>query len=364
MDRIASAFSSAATDPTQWEDTLALLSKETGSRGSCILPARGRLPLFPLSNSIEDFIGRYVSEGWILRDDRYKIVPTLIRTGVGTDLDVIGFDDIPKSEYYQELLAPHGLRWFACVAIQAGPDLWGASIQRTIEQGPFQPSEVQKLARLSRDLSAAGTMARALGFARAEGALNAFDVSDIAALMLDSQGQVLKINREAHSLLDSDLTISNRRLRAARSRSATDALDRAVHNVLTRVDMPSAPAVPLPREMGRAVIAHVMRADSIAREVLSPARAFMLLVDPDKTSLPALDDLKNVFGLTRSEARLVIELQDGRTLMEASLRLVTSYETARSTLKQIFRKTDTSSQSDLVRLISRLRSRDNPPNGR
>jgi DNA-binding CsgD family transcriptional regulator len=91
-------------------------------------------------------------------------------------------------------------------------------------------------------------------------------------------------------------------------------------------------------------------------EVLSPARAFVLLVDPDRHSLPALSDLNTVFGLTNAEGRLVIELQRGRSLSEAASRLNTTYETARTTLKQAFRKTGTSGQPDLLRLISKFRT--------
>lgn len=74
--------------------------------------------------------------------------------------------------------------------------------------------------------------------------------------------------------------------------------------------------------------------------------------------------LKELYGLNPSEARLALRLADGTRLWTAADELRVTRETARSTLKFVFRKTNTSSQAQLVRLLSVLTAIDTPPTTR
>jgi DNA-binding CsgD family transcriptional regulator len=58
--------------------------------------------------------------------------------------------------------------------------------------------------------------------------------------------------------------------------------------------------------------------------------------------------LRSRFGLTPAEARLALHLVAGETLRSAEVKLSISYETARTHLKNIFDKTGTSRQAELV----------------
>jgi DNA-binding CsgD family transcriptional regulator len=64
-----------------------------------------------------------------------------------------------------------------------------------------------------------------------------------------------------------------------------------------------------------------------------------------------IDLLKCHFGLTPAEARLALHLVAGETLRSAEVKLSTTYETARTCLKHIFRKTGTCRQAELVIVI-------------
>jgi DNA-binding CsgD family transcriptional regulator len=65
----------------------------------------------------------------------------------------------------------------------------------------------------------------------------------------------------------------------------------------------------------------------------------------------AIDLLQCRFGLTPAEARLALHLVAGETLRSAAVKLSISYETARTCLKHIFRKTGTCRQAELVIVI-------------
>jgi DNA-binding CsgD family transcriptional regulator len=64
-----------------------------------------------------------------------------------------------------------------------------------------------------------------------------------------------------------------------------------------------------------------------------------------------IDLLRCHFGLTPAEARLALHLVAGETLRSAEVKLSISYETARTSLKNIFRKTGTCRQAELVVVI-------------
>jgi DNA-binding CsgD family transcriptional regulator len=65
----------------------------------------------------------------------------------------------------------------------------------------------------------------------------------------------------------------------------------------------------------------------------------------------SIDLLRCHFGLTPAEARLALHLVAGETLRSAEVKLSISYETARTHLKNIFNKTGTSRQAELVIVI-------------
>src|SRR5262245_55672007 len=65
----------------------------------------------------------------------------------------------------------------------------------------------------------------------------------------------------------------------------------------------------------------------------------------------SIDLLRCRFGLTPAEARLALHLVAGETLRAAAVKLSITYETARTELKNIFNKTGTCRQAELVIVI-------------
>ena len=68
--------------------------------------------------------------------------------------------------------------------------------------------------------------------------------------------------------------------------------------------------------------------------------------------------LRATYGCTAREATLAGALTDGCTLAEAATTLGISIHTARTHLKRVFRKTGTSRQTELLRLV--LLAQDRP----
>jgi DNA-binding CsgD family transcriptional regulator len=280
----------------------------------------------------------------------------MLKNGVGTEFDFTSAEAIERRPYYQEFLAPFGLRWFACVKVTSGHDVFFLSLQRTIQQGPFLPEEIVSLGNLSGRLAGAGAMAAAFGFARAESALEAFQASGTAVLLMNRLGHVFRANAAAEALLGDDLQIRNRRL-TARNSDDSAAIDQALHSLLWRTSEPClVTPVVLRRDGMRPLIAYPLRLDSLARDVVAPAFAAIVLVDLAQRVVPAENVLRQIFGLTGAEARLAARIAGGATVSEAADVLGITYDTARGQLKGVFAKTQTGRQAELIALMARLSS--------
>jgi len=72
---------------------------------------------------------------------------------------------------------------------------------------------------------------------------------------------------------------------------------------------------------------------------------------PDRARLPDVARLRAEFGLTKAEARLALRLAGGASLTSAAEAFDVKMTTIRSQLQQVFAKTGTSRQAELVALL-------------
>jgi len=75
------------------------------------------------------------------------------------------------------------------------------------------------------------------------------------------------------------------------------------------------------------------------------------IADPDSGRVSATEVLEHLYQLTNAEAELVQLLSQGFSLDEAAQKRGVTINTARSQLKQVFSKTDTRRQGELMRLV-------------
>ncbi|MEP0519559.1 MAG: helix-turn-helix transcriptional regulator [Hyphomicrobiales bacterium] len=83
------------------------------------------------------------------------------------------------------------------------------------------------------------------------------------------------------------------------------------------------------------------------------ANAAVLIFEPYMKKNTTSDLFRSSYDLTASEAKLALELTNGVTLAEYSQKRNISINTARTQLRSIFRKTETSRQPELVSLLMR-----------
>lgn len=80
--------------------------------------------------------------------------------------------------------------------------------------------------------------------------------------------------------------------------------------------------------------------------------AMVLIVDPERRPMPAPDMLRQLFGLTRTEAAVAQLVLNGEGLGPIGEQLQLSRDTVKTHLHSIFRKTGVHRQAELVRLLT------------
>jgi DNA-binding CsgD family transcriptional regulator len=82
-----------------------------------------------------------------------------------------------------------------------------------------------------------------------------------------------------------------------------------------------------------------------------PGYAVLMVYDPDRPPLQRSAVIQSLYGLSERESDLVCALSAGESLEGFAERSARSLESVRSQLKRIYRKTGTSRQTELVKLV-------------
>lgn len=166
------------------------------------------------------------------------------------------------------------------------------------------------------------------------------DVLPIAIVLVDPRAMVTSMNRAAEALMDvgRDPQWDGGRLRFA-SVEATRRLRTACADGAT--------ASFVVARSGRAPL------EVLVSPLPGDARGVMAVVLGDRERIPAIepDALRAAYGLTPAQANLAAFLAQGFSLEDAAAHFGVTIGTARDRVKQVFARTGTRSQADLVRLV-------------
>lgn len=358
LTAIHTAITQAALDPSCWTPAMDRIAAATGAVGAALIPIKtSDRPLgLTFTASIAELMDRYIKEGWYEHDQRSRGIPKLLSTGIMVDQDHTSPEEMRRSPYYNDLLGRCGFRWFAGVAFDAGGDNWCLAIQRSPKQGPFGPAEQRRLLALRPPLTSAATVARELGFVRAVGISDAFDMMETAALLINQYGRVVRTNKVADSKLGDRLRIIDGHL-ITDNRNAASALRRLIERAIVNADVGATmmPPVAIARPGRRPMAVYaVPLSGGVVRDVLAAVRAIVVIQDLEQCSMPPEAHLRNLFGLTSAEAKLAMHVASGEQLELVADEIGIAYQTARNQMQAIFAKTDTHRQAEIVALFARL----------
>lgn len=175
----------------------------------------------------------------------------------------------------------------------------------------------------------------------------ALDRIAVGVVLMKPDGNVIAANRKAREILaQKSETLSGS---AAGSRQPT--VRRVIDTIVESDDgSPVTRTIEVgeePTERIHIFVAPLGNADSSDR---SPKIIF--LCNPSRPLAATENLLRELYQFTAAEAKLVLELINGKSVDEASERLHITSNTARSHLKKIFSKTQTKKQGEIVRLVT------------
>jgi DNA-binding CsgD family transcriptional regulator len=356
----------AATDPSRWQTFVTELA---AAYGGVATGFAFQMPGFPMP-------GAFFQHGMGTGDPAFLdlFVQYYHRRGLpwgsgyvnqfvgrfGLASEVIPDADIPGTDYYSEWMKPLGLA--ACgpmchtVNIEDGKPATVIAMFRYEGQRPWRASDCALGDLLVPHIARAFELHRR--FSENSGMAEALDRLPTGVMLLDPRGRVVLRNRSAQRILDlaDGLMLDDGVPRAVRGP------DNAVLQQMIRsvVDASASPGssydthvMAVSRPSGRR--AFPLRLGSMLsaspEHTLHDAVAVLYVSDVEAQTLQQSEPLRKLYALTQAEVELVELLCDGWSLEEASAQRGVTMNTARSQLKQIFFKTGTSRQSELVRLV-------------
>ncbi len=222
-------------------------------------------------------------------------------------------------------------------------------LQKAHGAGRYEPEELARLNALRPHLARTGLIAARLGIERAKGTVAALDALGLAATVC-ANGKAIATNRSFLQHSDLFNIGVGDRVTVAQGR-ANELLQAAVREQGGATNAVRSIPITSSGEAAPGVL-HVIPLLRSARDVFSGGDTILVFTPAKPSALvPAPSLLSGLFDLTPAEAKLAVSLSAGLTLKAAAEQSGIKFATARSYLEQIFRKTGTGQQSQLVALM-------------
>jgi DNA-binding CsgD family transcriptional regulator len=289
--------------------------------------------------------------------------PVLAASPVGmvtSDRLLMPDNDHRRSTFFNEWLLPQGEKSFIAVKTSGGRMAGMVGTNRGLGQPDVDDSDLRLFERLTPLLMQVTRLRVQVGALRLGERADSYDRLRIGMAVTDKQGRLLHANSAADSILSdpqSGLDAHRGGLQAGRQ---TWTLRRLIADAASQAeDRPGLGghvAVTSPDGLVRSLALTVAPMPDAGRYGLPAPRAAIVFMQRFEALLGDAfeQQVAMLFGLTRREAELAAALTRGLSVRDAADLHRISIHTARTHLAQLFAKTGTGQQSQLVALLARL----------
>ena len=278
------------------------------------------------------------------------------------------FDDrfVASSPFYQDFLIPYGGRYVSITKIVDDDDLLVAlGVHRGLGNRPLDGDTLLWLDRIRGHLTEAMSIyrhLRELHYERSAGR-QLLDGFVHPVILVDAMRGILFKNRAAAVALEAtDYIVDRGGLLGCRHPRDDAALTVAVHNLGLQAD--ARLKLPASRQFVRihrasdhgriGVYLSALRPHEVMGAFGGSSLGLLVFHDPSVIRRPDPFILAEAFELTPAEARVAVELSQGKTVEEVAAERTVALETVRAQIKSLFAKTGVHRQGDLVRMILSL----------
>ena len=348
----------AALDPTHWDFFAEDLSEVLGGAAVCLslqLPGFTTPPLmyvYGFDAAYEGTLMAHLRDGLPWEEARRN--DWVGRFGCASN--TVSDEELGASALYRECMKPQGIAVTApighTIALEGGEPL--ATLVAFAREGsrPLDDTDLelgnQLVPHLARAYEIHRKMWEIAALARTQ------DRIPTGLVMLDALGRPIHANASARriSKLADGLAIETSGLRV-NAPDEQEQLDLAVEAALrpgASTENRAFGTLTVQRPSGLRPFALTVRPllEDRPESTLHDARAVLYISDLEFSSRREVQALRVRYGLTRAEGELVSLLCEGLSLESVATRRKVSIHTVRSQLKQVFAKTSTSRQSELV----------------
>jgi DNA-binding CsgD family transcriptional regulator len=356
----------AACDPDRWPQLLESLCSMVGASGADVAAFDLNRPVAQIHAAVGVISADAFKREYL---DYYITVDPFVAAGRRLNWFVtgnIGLGDwavppheLVKSEFYCDFGRRHDFLG-GLTAVIKGKKAAGSALSLTRRRtAEFGNEEIVLMRALLPHLQRALQVHNRLTEAqtRESVVVSLLDRITTGAILADGAGRVLLANQRAREILRErdGLTCDRGVLRAARARESTELLKLIGGAAQTSVGTALSPGgiVVLGRPSGKRAFQVTVSPMPLLDEagVANRPLAVMFIVDPERAFEPHVELIRRVYGLSRAEGEVARLLVDGRTLQEIADLLCVSINTVRFHVKQLFSKTDTTRQSELLRVL-------------
>lgn len=349
LDRIYEA----AFVPELWPKVLGEIAEANAANSGAILIIDERLP--PLFTSTPNVLETL--EGFSQTPFWYKNAPAhrlrkLKYPGFIERADFFYDDERNSGNPYHANMEQIGADWqIATIIDMPEGEMALFTFERSRGRPDFSKAELANLDILRPHLARAGVMATRLQLQRAEANVAAMNAMGVPACVVTAAGTVMSTN----ALFDA---LSHVLRPAAFGRLS--AKDRHVDKLLQAAlpapgytTTPPTRSFPMHLDDGaRAIVVHVIPLHRAATDIFNQGAAMVAVTGYSVDgNLPPDAVLRGLFDLTVAEAAIATDLAAGKTLAEIAIARTISLATARTQLSNVFRKTGTNQQGQLIALL-------------
>ncbi len=280
-----------------------------------------------------------------------------------SDYDFLSEQEMERDEFYNDFLAPHGLRYCAGVRAFHTPELIGTfSIQRTERQGHVTESELGVLGELRPHMCRAAQIYLRLGKLAADVGLlqSLLSHKGRGLIIVDKFDKVTFMNDTAETICRrGDGFGRNRREFSVRHKEAQKALSQAIDSIRKTGSTKPAQARRFTVPRGEGSLPYIATISSIPPNSemqfdMSGGAVIVTIDDPTLSHQPSHEILMSLFGLSQAESEVACAVAGGLTVRRIAENRGVTIATVRSQIQSILQKTQLRRQSDLVRLLAGL----------